>query len=418
MKAVSLVRARWICSQLGAREHYAIPRALAQRGDLRCLLTDAWVRRGGLLGLLNRNLRDRFHPDLAGAAVWRWTTGLLVFEIMARARRLAGWPLIQARNRWFQARAGRYLAEKMGTGGILFSYSYAALALFQVAKQRGWRTVLGQIDPGPPEERIIAQLHARWPEYSGAWQAAPAEYWAAWREECRLADVIMVNSQWSREAMLEEGVAADKIAVVPLAYDPPTQCGNSPRRYPQAFSRQRPLRVLFLGQANLRKGIHDLVAAAEAMQCEPVVFDVAGGHGPLPRSLPDNIRFHGPVARDEVSRWYGQADLFVLPTHSDGFALTQIEAMAHGLPVIATPRCGAVVRPNENGWIIEPGNPSQLSAVLGEARSRPRRLADMSAVAVNRARDFSLDRLGDRLFQIANGGEPRTNPGPRAGNFL
>ncbi len=96
--------AGWICCQLGAREHYAIPRALALARELQCLLTDAWVRPGSLLGLCHRNLRERFHPELAGSSVRAWTAGLLAFELLARARRLSGWPLVMARNEWFQGK--------------------------------------------------------------------------------------------------------------------------------------------------------------------------------------------------------------------------------------------------------------------------------------------------------------------------
>jgi glycosyltransferase involved in cell wall biosynthesis len=415
----------WICVQIGAREHYAVPRALARRGQLQCLLTDAWAPPGSLVGALDRRLHERFHSELAGAAVRAWSAGLLAFELLWRAQRLNGWRRVLARNAWFQARSARYLAALLpeqgsGTGcelvspscpqgdsqrvpvsrPVLFAYSYAALQPFRIARERGWRTVLGQIDPGPPEERIVAELRARYPQFAGAWQPAPAEYWAAWLEECSLADVVMVNSEWSREALVAEGVAAEKIAVVPLAYDPPQEARTAPRVYPRTFSKQRPLRVLFLGQANIRKGIQDLVRAAERLRNAPVQFDVAGPHGPLPPSLPENLTFRGPVPRGDVGRWYRHADLFVLPTHSDGFALTQIEAMACGLPVVATPRCGTVVEPGRSGWIVEPGNPQQFAEAIRAAISDPQGLAEMSAAAVKRVEDFSIERLGHRLARL------------------
>ncbi len=209
-----------------------------------------------------------------------------------------------------------------------------------------------------------------------------------------------VNSDWSREALLAEGIPEEKIAVVPLAYTPPPETHGRHRTHPAAFSRQRPLRVLFLGQAIARKGIHDLIAAAELMEADPIAFDVIGGHGPLSRRPPGNLTFHGPVPRGEVSRWYEKADLFVLPSHSDGFALTQLEAMAHGLPVVATPRCGAVVEEGRTGWVVQPGNPRQLADVLREAISTPSLLPQMSALAVARAGDFSTASLGQRLVQL------------------
>ena len=449
--------AHWICCQLGAREHYAIPRALARRGQLQALLTDAWVHPGSLPGLCKRSLRERFHAELASVSVRAWTARLVAFELVAWASELSGWPRTIARDQWFQARVVDWFArqcvrrvETLSYKPVLFSYSYAALGPLRVAKQRGWRTVLGQIDPGPAEERIVTELRQRFPEYAGAWQPAPAKYWVAWREECELADVVMVNSDWSRTAMLAEGVPAEKIAVVPLAYEQAGHPGHplagrgslsgeqgakstepaftpSPssatiaehgareweqRAGEKAFSAERPLRVLFLGQANIRKGIHNLVSAARRLQGETVRFDVIGPHGPLPSSLPENMTFHGAVPRGEAGRWYQQANLFVLPTHSDGFALTQLEAMAYGLPVIATHQCGAVVEPGRSGWIVEAGNPAQLADIVRDAMRNPALLAEMRAAAIRRVKDFSIERLAGRLAEIsgrreAGRGEPR-----------
>jgi hypothetical protein len=51
------------CVRLGAWEHYAIPRVLALRGQLQCLLTDGSVRSDSLLPLCNRSLREQFHRE-------------------------------------------------------------------------------------------------------------------------------------------------------------------------------------------------------------------------------------------------------------------------------------------------------------------------------------------------------------------
>jgi glycosyltransferase involved in cell wall biosynthesis len=260
--------------------------------------------------------------------------------------------------------------------------------------------VLGQIDAGRQHEKVIKDLNDQYPQYSDQWQFAPPDYWAAWREECQLADVIIVNSEWSRTAMLAEGVPSEKLIIVPLAYEQPSSSCGYGRTYPKLFSRQRPLRILFLGNGNVCKGILDVIAAAERLSDLPVVFDVVGHHITLPELRMDNVSLHGAVPRSEVSTWYRNADLFVLPTHSDGFALTQLEAMAHGLPVITTRRCGSVVQPGVNGWLIEPGSPQQLAEVIREALSCSAQLAEMSAAALQRAKEFSIETLSNRLCQI------------------
>jgi hypothetical protein len=107
-----------------------------------------------------RRLRDRCHDELAEAAVFAPTARMLAFEVGQRLRRSRGWDAIIARNTLYQKHLVAHLAAVAesfdgGDPPTLFSYSGAALELFRFAKARGWRTVLGQIDPGPEEERIV-----------------------------------------------------------------------------------------------------------------------------------------------------------------------------------------------------------------------------------------------------------------------
>src|SRR5688500_1151523 len=90
----------WICCQLGAREHYAVPRALQLGGLLGEFITDLWSRFSG-----------RFHPALAGARITAPNIAALTFELKASARRVNGWQLINERNHWFQRRAVDQLAH-------------------------------------------------------------------------------------------------------------------------------------------------------------------------------------------------------------------------------------------------------------------------------------------------------------------
>jgi len=145
--------------------------------------------------------------------------------LRAKLLGLRGWPLIMDRNRWFQQKAVATISHlpSPNSSPTLFAYSYAALDLFRYAKKQGWRTVLGQIDPGPAEERIVMRLHSQpgcdLPSIPSSWQPAPAEYWALWKHECGLADEIIVNSEWSKKALLEEGVPPEKLRVIPLAFE-------------------------------------------------------------------------------------------------------------------------------------------------------------------------------------------------------
>jgi hypothetical protein len=98
---------------------------------------------------------------LAGARVVAPNIPALTFELKASLARENGWALISRRNHWFQKQAVGQLARNHNGNHTVFAYSYAAKEIFEFARARGWRTVLGQIDPGPAEERIVAGLQSQ-----------------------------------------------------------------------------------------------------------------------------------------------------------------------------------------------------------------------------------------------------------------
>jgi len=376
----------WTCCQLGAREHYAVPRALQREGLLAKLITDLWMRRAG-----------RFHPGLAGARIAAPNFASLRFELKASLARENGWQLISRRNEWFQRQALAQL-KRTSTNGhhTVFAYSYAAAEIFEFARARGWRTVLGQIDPGPVEERIVAGLK------DDKWKPAPKEYWNNWRRECALADRIVVNSNWSKDALLAEGVPPEKLTVIPLAYESWTDVRSFQRLYPRAFSAERPLRVLFLGQINLRKGVRQLLEAVQLLHREPVEFWFVG---PIQIAVPEDLRLHpqcrwfGTAPRAEVDSYYRDADVFILPTLSDGFGLTQLEAQSWKLPVVASRYCGEVVRDGVNGVLLDEVSGEAIANTLRGLLETPSSLSAMS-VRSGIDEEFTLKSLASSLERL------------------
>jgi glycosyltransferase involved in cell wall biosynthesis len=282
------------------------------------------------------------------------------------------------------------------------AYSYMALEIFRLARARGWRTVLGQIDAGPPEERIVASLHDSGGAHCLALERPPAQYWSDWHEECALADRIVVNSTWAQAALEQEGVPAAKTRVVPLAYDGPQTDRVLRKQYPAQFTRSRPLRVLFLGKLNLRKGAGPFFEAIELLREEPIEFWLVG---PVQVSVPADLRHHprvrwfGRVSRADTAPFYREADLFILPTFSDGFALTQLEAQSWKLPVIATKFCGEVVQDNDNGLLLPEVSAGAIAAALRRCLADTASLQKL-AMRSGLSERFSLRQVGDQWMHV------------------
>jgi glycosyltransferase involved in cell wall biosynthesis len=320
-------------------------------------------------------------------------------------------------------RTDRAFAEKVAqlplpAHDAFFGYSYASLEALSAEKKRGRLTIVDQIDPGPVEFRLVAEEMSRHPHLAGLPGEFPAGHFDRARREWELADAIVVNSEWTREAIVSEGADPEKIEIVPLAYEVQmdARTEDSDKRSTRSF--KLPLRVLWLGQVNVRKGIHYLLEAARLLEREPVEFRVAGPMGIRPEaaaSASKNIQWLGMIPRSDAARLYQQSDIFVLPTLSDGFAITQLEAMAHGLPVIVTPNCGRVVEDGVSGFIIPPRNAAALAEAIMRFVLNPGLRAEASAACRDRARVFSVEAYSRKLARII---QERLNIGSGAEEIL
>jgi glycosyltransferase involved in cell wall biosynthesis len=395
-----------IVAQKGAREHYAVAQALHQRGMLAGLITDwyafehdkkrkAFQLFGGLgqsaLAARCETIPDELvHSFPFRTLFWKW-----------RVRRLAAQGrLYEAYAKTDEAFASAVARLKLPPHDVFFGYSYASLEMLRAEKQRGMLTVLDQIDPGAVEFRIVADEMKQHPEIAGPPPEFPTNNFDRNRREWELADIIIVNSEWSRKAIVAEGADPKTIEVLPLAYE--VDAGNRKSEIGNRKS-EGPLRVLWLGQVNVRKGIHYLMAAARLLEGENVRFDVVGPLGILPEaaaSAPRNLTFHGPVSRDRAAEWYRQSDVFVLPTLSDGFALTQLEALAHGLPVIATPNCGSVVEHGKTGFIVPSRDAGALADAIRKFAADRTLSASMAPACLAAVNAYSVETYGKRLVEM------------------
>ena len=406
--------ASWVVCQRGAREHYAVARSLAAGGNLKALVTDIWVRPSSISATLPSQLTGRWHPDLHDARVLSYTLRSVARQMIRRGYRPGRTEHLVRDNDDFQTNAIRTLRAlpRRTERVVLFSYSYAAGRLFRYAKEQGWTTVLGQIDPGPKEERVVAELTASHGAGSTGQQETDPAFWQNWREEVELADHVVVNSEWSRKALLEEGVAQRKTIVIPLAYEASIAARSFRRLYPLCFTQDRPLRVLFLGQVNLRKGAHVLFDVCRRMRGLPIQFVIVGPlQVELPSDLRDaqNVRWVGRVARSRVDDYLRTADLFLFPTFSDGFGLTQLEAQSWQLPVIASRFCGDVITDGVNGRVLGEISTDSIVTVLNRFLIEPDELVRLSTNS-GLGHRFSTQAIRSALLQIEAGGQQMATP--------
>ena len=407
---------KWFCAQIGAREHYAVARALQKQGRLASLYTDFWagpIVRKLAIGRM-RPLAARFNPELEKAKIVSWNFRALGWEFLLRQKAKSRSQKIETGDLYsgFIEVGNRFAVQVMeslkrrsdlSSDSIFFAYDTGALEAMEWCRERGIKCILNQMDPNRVEVELVRAEEKQWPGWALESVQVPDAYFSRREREWALADRVVVNSEFSRLALLRQGVPAEKLFVLPLCYEVKAR---SQKLRLSTFKPQlstAPLRVLFLGQVILRKGIQYLIQAAKLLEKENIRFDVVGPIGistAAIASAPKNMIFHGRSTRDQVDKWYGQADVFVLPTLSDGFAITQLEAMAHGLPVVTTPCCGEVVSDGVDGFVVPSRDVEALARTFRHYFAQPDLLTSQSEAALVKAGQFTIDRLAENLMRL------------------
>jgi glycosyltransferase involved in cell wall biosynthesis len=416
----------WTIAQIGARESYAAARAFVPSGRFKRLYTDIWCRYGpGLLGhgpAALRAIAGRRHADVPSGRVVSFTPSAVWQEARSRfgGRYTANkYDTFLRVGRWFDRRVlshlDRHLLEP--NADAFFTYNTGALETLRALRQHGVVAFVDQMDTARVAYDLVRDEAAKWPGWESAPQSVPDAYFDRLAAEWQAAAGVVVNSEWTATALVRQGVPRAKIHIVPLAFEP----GRASRPQPDAASSKtgradasalanRPFTVLWLGNVVLQKGIQYLIAAARLIADRPIRFVVVGGIGisrQAVESAPPSVEFVGRVTRDRAAEAYRAADLFVFPTLSDGFGLTQLEAMAHGLPVIATPNCGAVVDHGRDGLIVPPADANALASAIAELDDDRQRLEEMGRQALGKAGTFSLSAFADRLDAAYHGSSAR-----------
>lgn len=395
----------YVVAQLGARMHYAVPRILAEAGQLERLYTDICATQGWprLLNLIPAALR----PTRVNRLLSRVPRGVPPDRITA----FNDFGYEYARRRNSSAREGRFLVHLwagqefcrrilnagLGSAGGVFTFNSAGLELLQAARREGLRAVMEQtIAPMRVELQLLGDEASRFPGWEASTESAGASaYCDREEEEWKSSDLILCGSEFVRDGIAQCGGPVGKCVVVPYGVDLPEG-----RRKKAEGRRGCPLRVLTVGTVGLRKGSPYVLEAARQMKGK-AQFRMVGGIG-VTREAGDQLREHleltGPVPRSELAGHFEWADVFLLSSLCEGSATVTYEALAYGLPVICTANTGSVVRDWVEGFIVSIRDAAATVERLRQLLDDPGLLRRMSANATARASEFTVAKYGDRLM--------------------
>lgn len=160
--------------------------------------------------------------------------------------------------------------------------------------------------------------------------------------------------------------------------------------------------ILFLGKVCEEKGIYDIIDAVAEIS-NPKLKVYIGGNGDIDKikkvvinkNIENQIHFLGWINKEEKEKLFDKCSMFLLPSYNEGLPMAMLEAMSHGLAVIASNVGGipSAIIDRENGMMVKPGDVNMLKKVITEISSDVRfkqKLGDNARISV--IKKYSLEK--------------------------
>jgi len=212
----------------------------------------------------------------------------------------------------------------------------------------------------------------------------------------------VLSSQWEEFYATQLGLRRDRIRIMVNPTTPPSPVPDRSRRDSVQF--------LFLGRINDAKGAFELLDAYRALSATSrtaarIVFAGDGRVEELRRRAAEigpDVVVHSWLDREECDHLLAASDVLVLPSHHEGVPMAILEAMAYGLPVIATPVGGIpdVIRHGREGLLVEVGNRAALTAALARMVAEPALRMSLGREARATAESLDVTNYGQRLLEF------------------
>lgn len=395
--AAALCERGVVVAHPGRQHTYETVRAAQAHGVLRQFATGVYLSElshlGRGLARLSRFPRcsalvtvatRRFDPVIESSKV----VSFPFHQLVARLARPV--PYAAEINRWADrrcdARIARWLAQLEPSPALVHGFEGGALATFRSARAADSRVVLDV--PGAHEyaQAVLAEEGAR---------VAPVALTRRVHAERELADLLLAPSEFVRACLVENGVAPERIALVPYGVDI--------ERFAPAGERDDGVfRVLFVGFVSHRKGFRYLLEAWRRLalpRAELVVVGGADGYGRSLLARCPSCTWLGNVPRSAVHECFARSDVFVLPSLCEGSALVTYEAMASAIPVVTTPNSGSVVRDGTDGLLVPPRDVDGLCEAIEHLYRHPGPRREMGAQArAHVESSYTWAHYADRLI--------------------
>lgn len=349
---------------------------------------------------IERELRRRSHKDVDPAKLRIHPLPELAYVAMNRMgvgqdrlNRVIGW-----RNEIVDARvAARVRRERPD---FVVGHDSSALLAQRAAREVGTTSVLSQVIGHISQGIAVFQEEmARAPEFAESLVLPSEDIVERCQQEILEADSILASSDYVRDTLVARGADPARTVVVPYGVD-------VDRFRPGSKRDSRIFRMLFVGSLSQRKGIKYLLEAVRRLNLPDSELLLVGkmvGNPEAFKQYSGHFRHVPHVPYHEVHTLYQDADIFVYPSLHEGSAFATYEALASGLPVVATAETGSVVRDGEEGFIVQMRDVEGLMARIEQLYRNPELRAAMARKARARAEEFTWAQYRARINRHFDG---------------
>lgn len=287
---------------------------------------------------------------------------------------------------WVQNSLDRRVASHHLNGlSAIYGYEDGVATTFAAAKQQGICCLYDlPIAFYKFSQAVQSEEAERFPKLAVAMQAVQEPRWKLERkeQEIALADHIFVASSVTQRSLLDAGVAAEKISIIP--YGAPTEYFHPLAKPDHQF------RALHVGQISPRKGVQYLLQAWQSLKL-PNAELLFVGSNIMPKSwlqpYQHLYKHIDSIPHASLNQYYSLASVLVFPSLVEGFGLVLTEAMACGIPVITTPNTAGpdIITDGIEGFIVPIRDVEALQEKLEWCYRHPEALAEMGRAARRKA---------------------------------
>ncbi len=280
---------------------------------------------------------------------------------------------------------------------IFIGYEKSSLESFKEIKRQGGITIL---DLAQVHYKYLIKLRETQETFQDLFEEKKLfdEVNQVKASEYQYADYILTLSEFAKSTLLKFGVDEQKIKVVSLGYNPTVFKPKTQYKIPNTSK----LKLVYSGTFTKRKGVHLLLQAVKELDLPGLELTIIGpvlDGEELFTEYKGLFTHYDFLHHEEMVNHFHESDVYVFPSLLDSWAMTVIEAMACGLPVIVTENTGAkdAVVDGVSGFVLPIADKEKLKEKIRFFYDQPSQLELFGKRAVEAAKKYQWENYYDQI---------------------